>query len=666
MPETLSDDLVGQTVDGRYKVQRLVAHGGMASVFVATDTRLGRDVALKIMSPALSGSESGGEFTKRFRREARAAARLTHPGLVRVYDQGTDAEVSYLTMEYIDGPTLRQRMLKELTIPVGEALRITEQVLDAVGAAHRQGLVHRDVKPENILFDAEGAPRVADFGLARAVTEVTATTTGTVLGTVAYLAPEVASTGAADTRADVYAAGIMLYEMITGRPPYSGGTAIEVAQRHVDEDVPAPSSVVPWLPTEIDALVATLTARDPDQRPADANEAVGNVRRTRGMVDAPTLDRRADPPTGPIPVTPAASAEAGTETVKLGTPQAGSTIALPIGLGSAPGATKPTPKVPASATTSTGSLGIVEDDPEATEPQRTTTRLGWWIGAAVLAVAVLSSLGVLWYTTIGPGAYATVPPTAGNTAAQARAILETAEFQVDVVQSFSDDVPAGIVIETTPAEQSSAVRGSTVIVTVSKGKQRADVPQVVGVLEADALAELRRAGFPVGDVTRAYSDDAPEGEVISSTPEPGENVEYDTPVDLVVSDGPEPITIPDVYNTLEDAAMDLLEFYALDVTVEYGTSSEVAEGRVFKQDPAGRAAGFRTQEVTIWVSTGPPMVEVPFFVGNTVSLASDRAEDAGLEVNFVNSAFYTGNSVRAQDIEGGTMVPEGTVITLTY
>jgi len=228
---TLTDPLIGQLVDGRYEVLSRIARGGMATVYLATDRRLDREVALKVMHPHLAEGASGADFQARFRREARAAARLTHPGLVGVLDQGVDNGTPYLAMEYVDGSTLRRRLVEEGPLTVEDALRTTEAVLEALSVAHRAQLVHRDIKPENVLIASDGRIKVADFGLARAVTEVTSTTTGTVLGTVAYLAPELVARGASDTRTDVYAVGIVLYEMLTGVQPYTGSTPIQAGLR---------------------------------------------------------------------------------------------------------------------------------------------------------------------------------------------------------------------------------------------------------------------------------------------------------------------------------------------------------------------------------------------------------------------------------------------------
>src|SRR5918997_1017928 len=290
-----TDPLLGRLVDGRYEIVSRIARGGMATVYRATDRRLDRDVAVKIMHPHLADGVDGASFVSRFRREARAAARLAHPGVVAVYDQGLDGETSYLTMEYVQGSNLRLELRRSGTFTVARTFDVLAQVRAALAAAHRKGLVHRDVKPENVLITADGEHvKVADFGLARAVTEVTSTTTGTILGTVAYLAPEVIAAGGCDARTDVYAVGVLAYEMLTGALPYPGETPIQVAFHHVHDDLPSPSARVPWLPAEVDGLVAQFSARDPAQRPVDAGEALSRLLRVRAGLDAGVLDRSAE------------------------------------------------------------------------------------------------------------------------------------------------------------------------------------------------------------------------------------------------------------------------------------------------------------------------------------------------------------------------------------
>ncbi|MFW2514424.1 Stk1 family PASTA domain-containing Ser/Thr kinase [Demequina sp. SO4-13] len=653
MSETLTDPLIGRLIDGRYEVRERVAAGGMATVYVAFDKRLERDVALKIMHQHLAADASEADFVSRFRREAKSAARLTHPGMVRVYDQGVDGDLSYLTMEYVAGENLRERVSQEGTLSVGEALAITDAVLDALSAAHRQGLVHRDVKPENVLLDDSGRPKLADFGLARAVTEVTSTSTGMLLGTVAYLAPELVASGDADARADVYACGILLYEMVTGRQPFTAETAFAVASRHVHEDMPAPSAAVPWLPVEFDEIVASMTARDPEGRPADAAAALALVRHARSLIDDPTLDRKADPPSGSVPI----AHEDGATTVLSDAPS-GSTIALPIGLGGS-----------AALVAGRADAEILDDDPEAIEPEPRSRRTGWWIGAVLATLVVLGGLGLWWYSSIGPGAYTTVPSVEGQTAADATSSLEALGFVVSPELEYNDVIADGIAIGTEPSAQARALNGSDVTLLVSQGARQETIPEVVGLSESDALAALGDAGFPVGDPTFTHSDTVPEGEVMSSTPAQGETVRHDTEVILELSDGPAPITIPEVIGSTESEALAALEEHALDVTVERERTLDAPEGEVFRQDPEPGAEGVRTQPITIGVSDGPPLVEIPDFTYDTVDRATADLEELGLEVNLEADNIWpwtTPEFVVNQRPEPGTQLEVGSTVTLIY
>jgi len=649
--DTMTDPLIGRLIDGRYEVRERIAAGGMATVYVAHDQRLERDVALKVMHPHLAADASEADFVSRFQREAKAAARLTHPGMVRVYDQGIDGSVSYLTMEYVEGENLRERMANELTLTVGESLAITEAVLDALAAAHRKGLVHRDVKPENVLLDDTDQPKLADFGLARAVTEVTSTTSGMLLGTVAYLAPELVASGDADARADVYAAGILLYEMVTGRQPFTAQTALGVASRHVHEDVPPPSAAAPWLPAELDELVATFTAREASGRPADAGAALTQVRAARSRIDEPTLDRRADPPSGGIPV----QQDDGATTVLEDATQ-GSTIALPIGLGG-----------------DAIAVDVLDaellDDPEAIEPEETKHRAGWWLGAVFATLLVLGGLGFWWYNSVGPGAYTTVPSVEGEPEEAAQGILEGLGFSVIIDNEFHDTIAQGIAIGTNPSMNSQAPDGSEIRLIVSDGAREEIVPEVVGETENDAISLLSDAGFPVGEPERPYSDTVPQGEVMSADPAPGASVRHDTAVVLEISNGPAPIEVASVVGMTEADAITRLERDAMDVTVLYERTLDQPEGYVFSQDPAGGADGTRTQAITITVSEGPPLVEVPDFMFNTVDRATQELEELGLEVNLEADnpwPWTTPDFVVGQRPAAGTELEVGSIVTLVY
>lgn len=650
MSETLTDALLGRVIDGRYEVRERVASGGMATVYLALDRRLERMVAVKVMKTHFAADADKQEFVARFRREAKAAAKLTHPGMVRVYDQGVDGDISYLTMEYVDGQNLRKHLHREPTLPVGRALALIESILDALAAAHRQGLVHRDVKPENILIDPDGYPKLADFGLARAATEVTATASGMVLGTVAYLAPETAQRGVADPRSDVYAAGIVLFETLTGRQPFTGSSAIDVASRHIHEDVPAPSTFAPWIPAELDALVAVFCARDPQLRPADAAAALTALRRTRAMIDEPTLDRRADPPSGALLL--------GIEdaTAVLDDAPRGSTIALPLGL-------------------NTGSLSVLDsmdDDPEAVEPSKTPRRTWLWLGAVLAAVIMMVSLGAWWYTTQGPGAYTTVPPVIEKTEVQARQILEAAGFDVVVLEQYDFDIPAGLVISSDPGPQERILKTDPVTIVVSLGPEMGAVPaDIVGLTLDDAKNALIDAGFSVGEETGTHSDTVPINQVMSISPAAGEVIALRSPVSLEYSLGPAPVTVPDVITWKEAEARALLEGddYVFRVTVVYERTADVKKGEVSKIEPGVGTETTRTAEVTITVSEGKPLVEMQSFVGLTDDQAIDLADQLGLVIDwkpYGNLPWFRRELVAAQEPAYGTTLEQGETITLFY
>lgn len=651
--DTLTDPMLGRVIDGRYEVRERVAGGGMATVYLAFDRRLERDVALKVMHRHLEVDPNSQEFVTRFRREAKSAARLTHPGVVRVYDQGVDQDVSYLTMEFVEGENLRQRMAREGTLTLGEALGTLEQVLDAIASAHRHGLVHQDIKPENVLIDMDGRPRVVDFGLARAVTEVSSSTNGTILGTVAYLGPELITSGVSDARTDVYAAGVLLYEMITGRQPHTGTTAIEIATKHVHAQMPAPSETVPWLPPEVDDLIRDLTARDPAKRPEDAAAALTLVRATVALIDEPTLARRADPPSGTHRIVTDPDA-----TAVIHEPAPGSTVALPIGLG-----THGFPAVHADLDT------LPEDDPEAREPQRGGNRALWWVAAVLVALLALGGGTFWWYQSIGPGAYTTVPPVATETEEAARTLLEGVGLVPQVEPVFDYDIPAGIVVASEPGAQQRVLNGSEVTLEVSQGPPMATVPALVGSQREDAVRALEEAGLPVGEITETSSDTVPAGEVMEASQQEGVSIRDDTPVDLVVSSGPAPIEFPDVTDMTEEDAIALLEDeYGLVVSVNTERTDKADKGIVFAQSPEPGAAGNRLDAITITVSDGPPLVAVDDYVGMDYDEGVRAAREAGLKVSTSGRWGFLSdkNTIVDQSITPGTQVERGTDIVLIY
>jgi len=656
---TLTDPLLGRLVDGRYEVLSRIARGGMATVYLAIDRRLDREVALKVMHPHLAEGATGTEFIARFRREARAAARLTHPGLVGVLDQGVDGETSYLAMEYVEGTNLRHR-LADGPMAVGDALRIVESVLEALAVAHRTGLVHRDIKPENVLIATDGRIKVADFGLARAVTEVTATATGTVLGTVAYLAPELVARGASDARTDVYAVGILLYEMLAGTQPFTGETPIQIAYQHVHSDIPDVSAAVAWLPQEIDELVGALAARDPSDRPADAGAALQLVRRTRAVLDDELLARRADPAPAP-PVTtppdddapgdPDATGSLAVPHTRDGQDELRRTIALPIGTG---------------LTLEPWAVAGPTVDPLPPPPLDRRRRRVLLIGGLVALAAVLG-IGGWWFMTSGPGAYRPVPSgLVGTEQAAAEAVLTEAHLEATVTQAFDAVVPLGVVVSTSPAEGQEVRKDGAVELVVSQGQDmRAVPPDLVGAAVTDVVAALQLAGFQVTEPFHANHDTVPAGNVIAMSVESGASLPVGTEVSVTVSDGPAPLTIPNVVGEERQAAIVALEQEGLVVQPPTEDFSEtVGAGSIISQTPEAGAAGHRMDTVTLVVSKGPPLVEVPDVFGKQFEEAQTILEGLGFVVARENVLGGLFGTVRDQSVEAGQTAPKGSTITL--
>ncbi|GHA79236.1 serine/threonine protein kinase [Streptomyces thermoviolaceus subsp. thermoviolaceus] len=643
MDTTLQDPLVGQVLDGRYRIDARIAVGGMATVYRALDTRLDRVLALKVMHPSLAADAS---FVERFIREAKSAARLDHPNVVGVFDQGTDGSYVYLAMEYVSGCTLRDVLRERGALPVRAALDILEPVLAALGAAHRAGFVHRDMKPENVLIGDDGRVKVADFGLVRAVDAVTHTT-GTVLGTVSYLAPEQIEEGTASPRVDVYACGVMLYEMLTGAKPHQGETPAQVLYRHVNEDVPPPSAAVPGLSAELDQLVSAATARTPEDRPADAVALLARVREARGRLGDEELD-----------ALPPQARTTGHDNAEDRTSVLPRALAVP----------RPLP---------------VDGDEEPTDAFHRTSRLdtpvpdagGRRAGglrrrrallAAVAAVVLLLVGGAgLWY--INAGQFTTVPPLLSKTEAQARQRLEEAGLKVGGVEhAHSDTVARGTVISTDPSPGARIRDHGSVTLTVSDGPETVRVPDVAGRSLDTARQRLRAAGLEPGMVSRAFSEDVPKGTVIRTDPPAGTERHSGSAIALVVSRG-RPVEVPDVTGEdLDEATADLGEA-GLKVTVApQRVTSEFDAGQVARQNPPAGGQLAEGDTVTLTLSKGPELVEVPDVTGDSVDEAKRTLQEAGFRVKEDRGLLgLFGDTVKKQSVEGGDRAPRGSTITIT-
>ncbi|MFF8385468.1 Stk1 family PASTA domain-containing Ser/Thr kinase [Streptomyces kanasensis] len=657
MDTTLHDPLAGRLLDGRYRVDARVAVGGMATVYRAVDTRLDRVLALKVMHPDLATDAT---FVERFIREAKSVARLSHPNVVGVFDQGADGEYVYLAMEYVAGCTLRDVLRERGALPPRAALDILEPVLAALGAAHRAGFVHRDMKPENVLIGDDGRVKVADFGLVRAVGTAT-NTTGSVLGTVSYLAPEQIEHGTADTRTDVYACGVVLYEMLTGGKPHGGDTPAQVLYQHLNNDVPAPSAAVPGLAPELDALVAAATVRDAGQRPDDAVALLALARGARAALGEAQLDlvppaartangagtgpdRAADAGTGPDDVTsviarPLPPGDDVRHTSRLEVPPGTGTGRLPR---------------PAPPAVRRGALAAALAGPRR--------------GLVAALAAVLLVLGVgagVWY--INSGQFTRVPTTGvlGKTRAEAERRLADEGLDVGSTrEDFSGAFERGTVMATDPAP-GERIRGShAVTLVISRGPRIVKVPDLAGEPLAAAKERLRAAGLAAGVVTEAFDAGVARGSVISSDPPAGTEKSPDAAVALVVSKGA-PVEVPGVVGQPLAKARDTL--------VEAGFEVVLAKEAVHSAQPAGSVAaqslpeGARAAEgdtVTLTPSKGPRAVEVPDVTGDDVDEAERRLEEAGFQVKVERSFPFLGDTVASQSVRGGATAPEGSTITL--
>ncbi|MFI1188095.1 Stk1 family PASTA domain-containing Ser/Thr kinase [Streptomyces californicus] len=637
MDTTLQDPLVGQLLDGRYRIEARIAVGGMATVYRAVDTRLDRVLALKVMHPALATDVS---FVERFIREAKSVARLAHPNVVAVFDQGAQGAYVYLAMEYVAGCTLRDVLRERGALQPRAALDILEPVLAALGAAHRAGFVHRDMKPENVLIGDDGRVKVADFGLVRAVGTAT-DTTGSLLGTVSYLAPEQIEHGSADTRSDVYACGVVLYEMLTGAKPHTGENAAQVIYRHLNSDVPPPSAVVPGLPVALDSLVASATARNPEVRPHDAVLLLAETREARAGLTEAELDA--------VPPQALSDTHDGAED---------RTSVIPRAL----------PTDDAGAVHRTSRL----ETPPAVSAvrRRPLLRRGPFAGPhrtlVLVLTAVLLTLGIgtgVWY--INSGQFTRVPSLLGQTQQEAEQRIARAGLGLKGVDRvFSDSVERGSVVRSVPASGDRIRGNGSVTLVVSRGPEIVRVPDVVGGSLADARRALKKVGLVPGMVTKEFSEDVARGEVVRTDPRAGTDRNPDTAVALVVSKGA-PIDVPDVTGlSVEDATAEL-EAEGLTAEVLPGrVHSTEAKGDIAEQSPAEGAEAAEGDRIELTVSKGPRMLDVPDVTGRDVDEARSTLEEAGFEVKVDRPFLSFSDTVASQSVDGGEQAPEGSVITV--
>lgn len=548
----------------------------MADVYRARDELLGREVAVKVLSPRLSDDRT---FVERFRREAQAAANLNHPNIVSLFDFGADGSTYYIVMEYIDGKALADIIKEEGPLMPERAAEIGADVARALERAHAASFVHRDIKPSNIMMNSHGQTKVTDFGIARALSadnENTVTQTGMVIGTAAYLSPEQAQGAPVDQRSDVYSLGCVLYEMLGGRPPFTGDTPLSVAYRHVRENPNPPSAVNPDVPKALDAIVMKSLAKNPANRYQSATEVREDLERylTGQKVHA----------------TPLMAPE-----------------------------------------TAVGTQVMRETQVQPPPPQR--SRAGWWILGGLLLLGLIAA----GYFLLAGGPTVDVPNVVGETQREAIATLEQAGLDYKVDKQPSEE-PEGRVFEQNPTAGEQIEEGGTVTLLVSSGPKQVEVPELIGLKKKDAEEELAKADLELGDVTPLFSEEFAKGEVIDQDPAGGEKADPGDAVNLVVSAGIEPILVPSVVESSEDAAIAEIETAGLVPEVISEPNNDFDEGIVFDQDPDAGAEVEPGSTVQIFVSEGPEPFPLPDVTGEDADDAQTQLEELGLNVSQVEES----------------------------
>jgi serine/threonine protein kinase/beta-lactam-binding protein with PASTA domain len=613
-------DLSGQLIAGRYLIKSFVASGGMASVYRAQDQVLEREVALKVIHPHLATDKS---FVEKFRREAKMAASLSHPNLVNVFDQGTDNQIIFLVMEFVPGINLRDALNDFGALTADRALEILEPLTSGLAAAHSAGILHRDLKPENVFLSDSGSVKLGDFGLAREISSHTQT--GSVVGTAAYLSPELVVRGQADARSDVYSLGVMAFEMLTGKQPYSGDQALQIAYQHANSNIPAPSSLNPQVPELLDEIVLWATARNPNDRPSSAQELLPIISRAKSDLKKGLTTTFED---------------------------LGLTRTMTEEFVAPAGATEVIGEF-VSDQSYEGSDGFVK-------LAKANRRSGRWV--VILTLLVLgASLGSGWWFSTGPGGAAIIPDLEGRSLEVAISALEPIGLKVTQQQEHNAQIPVGLVTRTEPVAGTQVPKQSEVTVFVSLGPKQVLVPEPLGLGLEEAKQLLVSTGLTPGNVTSFFTD-TQAGEVFAFSQPTGTSLDEGSVVDLQVSLGP----VPDVSGTAETQATEKLKAIGLTVTTLQVFSDDVPAGQVISinasLDPLPESGS-----VTLNVSKGPEFVTMPNVVGETVAAARIALQALGLTVQIDTDQLSTRFGVvkvTKQNPAASAKVRVGTQVTI--
>ncbi|MDT7511507.1 protein kinase domain-containing protein [Bifidobacterium sp. H6bp9] len=702
-------------IDGRYRILREIAQGGMATVYEALDQRLSRHVAVKIMHTMLAQGPHRAQFEERFRREARSAAAIANPHIVQVYDTGVDQGLDYLVMEYVHGISLRRDMARQGVYPLKETLRILGEILDGLASAHRAGVIHRDIKPENILINDRGHVEITDFGLARAAAQATLSSTGMLMGTAAYLAPETIENNEASPQSDLYAVGIIAYEMLTGTVPFASDNPVTIVFKHVHEDVPSLARVCPGIDPSVAALVSGMTDRSPEHRPDDAGKALESLRKVVKGLDRQAMDYV-------LPAGAAAAAASGQPESAIagtaehdpevtGSPRQTATAANddeeaardPENSDTVLSVPVP-PETDAGAATRRYQLNDVDtpsraetttvlqpQDPAASSADATTMQQGAEAAqpkhrhrgliivlVVLLVLALAGGGGGAWWYFLGPGSYVALPKpddvscsenqeckVVGADFAKYARTLKVAGIQVDTAYDFSDQVAKGAVMAADPDTVGAHIskRGGRLKLTVSKGVRQATVPKDILTPETpngkDPVQALKAAGFDRIDHDTSkdqYSMDIPEGAAISVDPAPGTKTRHDAKVSLVLSKGRMPVAMPDIVGKARDEAKAALEALRLKVSYSEDWSDKVPRNQVISASHQAQEQLHWGDAVNVVISKGPQSITMPDVKGKSQDEATRILEGYGLKVNISAPLGNLTHTVRIQDPNPGSQV----------
>ncbi len=627
-------DLSGELIDSRYQLIRQVANGGMASIYEAMDTRLDRKVAVKIMHPHLAQDDA---FVSRFIREAKAAAALSHPNIVAVQDQGwnqSGVPAVFLVMELIEGSTLREYLNERGRFEIKDAMNYLTPILSALAAAHAIGIVHRDMKPENILISKEGRIKIADFGLARG--EIIGSTmtaeSSVILGSVSYLSPEQVQRGIADARSDVYAVGIVAFEMLTGEKPFIGDTPIQIAYMHVNQDIPPPRSKRKDIPQALDDLISRATNRDPDKRPRDAGEFLNSLEAIAAELDPKKNQMKLE-------------------------------LDLPVDAIREKSRTKAKQEIVVEP-----SIEIKESTRDIRRREEKKHRASKRVRrnrkvALVLAIA----LGIGgWYTLVGPGSRIVVPSTVGGSYDEAISALRPLGLtNVIIEKRFDEEIAAGKIIESSPPGGGRVDTGGEVTLVISKGAERYTIATLVGLTPQAAAAAITKSPLTVGTTSEIFSNKIPKGFVISSDPEAGAKVKRDSVVNIVVSKGVETIALASYVGKSGEQALNELTDAGFNVESTYAFDETALSGAVISQSPAGNSDAPKSSTITLIVSKGSQFVYIP----NVFSLEEVKAVRTlkDLELKVIVKKLGVKKIKRVTNISPqiGGKVKRGSTVTIT-